>query len=112
MTAFQRPEITLSARSAGNPKCSVVELPSAPAAGLVRSRDRALVQALDPEPKAHALEQLHVGAEPRVHDVALDAADLGLVDAGGLGQRLLAHAQLLSLLGKLLAHAPVMATEG
>src|SRR6267142_3993149 len=71
-------------------------------ANLARSRARPLVQTLDPEPKADALEQLHVGAEPRVHDVALDAADLGLVDAGGPCEPLLAHAQLLSLLGKLL----------
>jgi hypothetical protein len=45
------------------------------------------VHALDSELKAHALEQLYVGAEPRVHDVALDAADLGLVDAGVLASR-------------------------
>src|SRR5438105_9789816 len=99
-----------------DPKCCarapLSKLPTDPTpADLARSRDRALVHALDPEPKAHALEQLHVGAKPRVHDVALDAADLGLVDAGGLGEPLLAHAQLLSLLGKLLAHAPVVAAE-
>src|SRR5207253_3791342 len=100
----------LTRSAAPAPRCR--SLPTDPTpADLARSRDRALVHALDPEPKAHALEQLHVGAKPRVHDVALDAADLGLVDAGGLGEPLLAHAQLLSLLGKLLAHAPVVAAE-